>query len=350
MTVSSESLRTDPAAWDAFVEAAPNGAYPQLTAWADVKRPNGWRAERVVVDGAAGQLGLQLLVRDLRPLPWRIGYAPRGPVAAASDADAVAALTENLRAVGRRERLAEIVVDPEVEADHPLMGHLASAGWQPGTAVQADRTRLVDLRRPEVDLWADLRSKWRQYVTKARRDGVVVEDAGAAGIDEFYAIYVATARRAGFVHRSKGTYDAVVRAFEPGGRSRLLIARLADGTPAATLILVSCGRRVVEPYGGMTDAGAASRANYLLKWEAIRSSRERGFETYDMWGLAHPGIERFKAGFGGREVVYAGTRVLVLDRLGHAAIGAARRASVTAARLGRRSSGAAPAAATGDAT
>ena len=39
----------------------------------------------------------------------------------------------------------------------------------------------------------------------------------------------------------------------------------------------------------MTQAGADSRANYLLKWEAIRSSREAGATTYDLWGLAHAG-------------------------------------------------------------
>ena len=37
----------------------------------------------------------------------------------------------------------------------------------------------------------------------------------------------------------------------------------------------------------MTPAGADSRANYLLKWEAIRSSREQGATCYDLWGLAH---------------------------------------------------------------
>ena len=112
---------------------------------------------------------------------------------------------------------------------------------------------------------------------------------------------------------------------------------------------------VVEPYGGMTEAGAASRANYLLKWEAIRTSRERGFTTYDLWGVAHPGIEHFKSGFGGREVRYAGGRTLVLDQVGHIAVGLARRAAVAVARArhGIRGGGAAgtsAAGAGGDAT
>jgi lipid II:glycine glycyltransferase (peptidoglycan interpeptide bridge formation enzyme) len=332
MSGVSARVGADPEAWDAFVEAAPTGAYPQLSAWAEVKAPNGWRAERIVAAGRGGTIGMQLLIRDLRPSPWRIGYGPRGPIGAVADAAAVADFTAEVRGVARRERLVHVLVDPEVEVDHPLLDHLAAAGWQPAAGVQTERTRLVDLARPEDELWGDLRSKWRQYVNKARREGVTVADAGADGLDEFYRIYVDTARRAGFIHRARAAYDDVFRAYDRGGRARLLMARLADGTPVATLMLLTCGRRVIEPYGGMTEAGAASRANYLLKWEAIRSSRERGFGVYDMWGLSHPGIEHFKAGFGGREVTYAGGRALVVDRLGSLAMGLARKASVMLAR------------------
>ena len=325
------ALREDPDAWDAFVESAPTGAYTQLSAWADVKRPNGWRVERIVAQGADGPIGMQLLIRDLRPLPWRIGYAPRGPVGS-FDRQAVQSLTEELRRVGRARRLVHVLIDPEVDAGDALVGHLAAAGWRDSEGVQTPRSRLVDLARPEEELWSDLRSKWRQYVNKARKAGVTVEDSGAAGLDDFYRIYVETAERAGFIHRAKSAYDDVFRAFDRRGRARLLTARLGDGTPAATLLLLSCGRRVIEPYGGMTQAGADSRANYLLKWEAIRSSRERGFAVYDMWGLSHPGIEQFKAGFGGREVTYVGGRALVVDRLGSAAVGLARTVNVALAR------------------
>ncbi len=88
---------------------------------------------------------------------------------------------------------------------------------------------------------------------------------------------------------------------------------------------------MVEPYGGMTQAGAESRANYLLKWEAIRRSAEAGASVYDMWGLAHAGIEQFKAGFGGREANYVGAFDLVDDPAA-----ARRRWSPGPARLGAR--------------
>jgi lipid II:glycine glycyltransferase (peptidoglycan interpeptide bridge formation enzyme) len=304
----------------------------QLSAWAEVKARNGWRAERHVVDGASGPLGLQLLTLARRGIPWAIGYAPRGPIGAVEDREAIASLTAELRAAGRARRLVEIGVDPEVEVGHPLVAALLAAGWRPAPSLQPDRSRLLDLTPSEDELWAGVRSKWRQYVNKARRGGVTVEDAGESGLEAFYDIYLETGRRAGFVVRAPQAYADVYRAFARGGRARLLLARLADGTPVATQILLACGRRVIEPYGGMTEAGAESRANYLLKWEAIRTSREHGFRTYDMWGLAHPGIEQFKAGFGGREAAYAGTFTLVLNPAVREAVGIARRAQVAVAR------------------
>jgi lipid II:glycine glycyltransferase (peptidoglycan interpeptide bridge formation enzyme) len=94
----------------------------------------------------------------------------------------------------------------------------------------------------------------------------------------------------------------------------------------------------------MTAAGGDSRANYLLKWEAIRSSRERGATSYDLWGLATGGIAHFKTGFGGREIRYIGAWDLVLNPLGRQVYLGAQAARVAWARtrhgLSRRGGGA----------
>jgi lipid II:glycine glycyltransferase (peptidoglycan interpeptide bridge formation enzyme) len=331
---SADQLRVDPAAWDAFVAAAPTGAYPQLSPWAEVKAVNGWAAERVVADAAAGPIGAQLLTHRLGPTPFSVGYAPRGPIAPTFDTEGVRAFTEAVRASARKHRLTHVTIDPEVERGHPLAGLLAGAGWRRGTKVQPDRSRLVDLERPEEAVWGDLRSKWRQYVGKARRAGVVITEGTEADLPAFYEIYRDTARRAGFIHRAASAYSDVYGAYARKGLARLLFARTAGGEPVATLMLLQCGRRVIEPYGGMTVGGAESRANYLLKWEAMRSSREHGAAVYDMWGLAHPGIAQFKAGFGGREVHYIGAWELVTNRPLRAAVLTVQQTRVRIARRG----------------
>jgi peptidoglycan pentaglycine glycine transferase (the first glycine) len=334
----------DDAAWDAFVEATDTGSYLQLMPWAAVKAVNGWRSVRLTVgDPARPTIGAQILVRRPRPMPWAFAYAPRGPVTGDWRPEQVEAFGANVRdrLTAVAGRVSHLRIDPEVEADGPddrdgaLRDALRANGWRPGAAIQPGSTRLIDLTAPEESLWSDLRKKWRQYVNKARGGGVTVTDGGDADLGVFYRIYRETADRAGFLIRTEGAYRDVWRAFAPGGHARLLLARHADGEPVAALFLIRCGSRVVEPYGGMTAAGAESRANYLLKWEAIRSSREAGARVYDLWGLAHPGIAHFKTGFGGREVRYVGAWDLVLDPLGRQVYSAAQGARVWWARRRR---------------
>lgn len=357
----------DPEAWDRFVEAGQPGSYLQLSGWATVKAVNGWSAHRLLTepgtaDGAAGtptsdgtpagarigarigaQIGAQILVRRPRLMPWGFAYAPRGPVSSAWSGDQVETFTREARGTlpTLGGRVSHLRIDPEIEVDGPLdrdgatRRALRTAGWRPAAPIQPNATRIVDLRADETALWGDLRKKWRQYVNKARNAGITVVDGGPTGLAEFYRIYRETADRAGFLIRTEAAYRDVWNAYAPGGRARLLFARTRDGEDVATLFLVRSGPRVVEPYGGMTTVGADSRANYLLKWEAIRSSREAGATSYDLWGLATGGIAHFKTGFGGREVRYIGAWDLVLDPAGRRTYELAQRGRVWWARRRR---------------
>jgi lipid II:glycine glycyltransferase (peptidoglycan interpeptide bridge formation enzyme) len=315
------------AAWDAFVESVEPGSYLQLSGWASVKAVNGWVAQRLVDRAsldAGPSLGAQILVRRPRPLPWGFAYAPRGPVLRRWDADGLRGFTELVRRGlrGRSGRISDLRIDPEIELDGPLdpdgatRRALRDLGWRPAPSIQPSSTRIIDLTADEAALWGDLRKKWRQYVNKARGGGIVVVDGEGDRLPEFYRIYRETADRAGFLIRTEAAYRDVWDAYRPSGRARLLFAETAEGEPVATLFLVRSGPRVVEPYGGMTTVGADTRANYLLKWEAIRTSREQGATSYDLWGLATGGIAHFKTGFGGREVRYIGAHDLVLDPVG----------------------------------
>jgi lipid II:glycine glycyltransferase (peptidoglycan interpeptide bridge formation enzyme) len=305
-----------------------------------VKAVNGWRSVRLVTAAPGGPIGAQILVRRPRPMPWGFAYATRGPVAAAWSPDAVGAFTADVRRRLRHVagRVSHLRIDPEIEAggrldeDGAIRRALAANGWRRSAPVQPEVTRIIDLRPDEAALWSDLRKKWRQYVNQARSKGYEVVDADGDRLPEFYAIYRETAARAGFLIRTEQAYRDVWQAYRPTGQARLLFAEDPDGQPQAALFLVSCGPRVVEPYGGMTARGAQDRANYLVKWEAIRSSRALGATSYDLWGLATPGIAHFKTGFGGREVRYAGTWDLVLDPLGRTAFDVAQRGRVLVER------------------
>jgi lipid II:glycine glycyltransferase (peptidoglycan interpeptide bridge formation enzyme) len=330
-------LQDDPAAWDAFVASAANGSFPQLTAWADANATKGWHARRVVAEGADGPVGAQLLIHRMRPGPWSRAYAPRGPVAAELGAASVRAFTAAVREVARETGLARVVIDPELDADGPGAGWLRDAGWRPQSAIQIDRTRLVDLRRGEAALWSDLGSSTRWSVNKARRSGLVVVEAGVDGLLDFERLYLATAQRVGF--EPSAAFGAVYRAFASRGAARLLLCRGPGGDALAALVLLDCGDRVIELYGASSDEGGRLRANHLTKWEAIRASAARGMARYDMWGTDEAGVATFKAAFGGSERRYVGAWLLVTSAMGDLALTAVQRGRDLARRSARRATG-----------
>jgi peptidoglycan pentaglycine glycine transferase (the first glycine) len=318
--------------WDAFVCGHPLATYLQRSGWARVKAANGWTSRLVEArTPEGGRIGARVLLRRPRAVPWTFAYAPRGPLATSWDEVSLDAWGAVLRATlgGRQSLVAHVRIDPEIELDGQLdrdgatIGALRRLGWRPAPEVQPSVTRVVDLAAGEEALWSDLRKKWRQYVNRARTLGVTVADVDAdadpAAFPTFHRIMTETSRRTGTPIRTEAAYRDVWDAFRPDAGVRLLMARDAAGEAQAVLLLVRAGTRVVEPYGGMTLGGAESRANYLLKWEAIRTSREAGATSYDMWGLVHPGIRQFKEGFGGREVALIGAWDLPLSRVGAAA-------------------------------
>jgi peptidoglycan pentaglycine glycine transferase (the first glycine) len=312
---------TEAAAWNAFVESAPYHAFPQLWEWGEVRALAGWRPLRLAIGPTRDEpvAAVQLLLRPIPIVGWHLAYAPRGPVGRLDDPVVREATVSALRRIGGTERIATVRVDPEVGVGAPFGAGLMQPPWRAAPRVQPPMTRLIDLSLGEDRLRAGLRRKHRQYVNKAERDGVGIErfdgaappDAISPALADFNRIYQLTAARAGFVARQAAYYERVWSLFAPSGRVRLSFA-LVDGERVATLFHFVCGDRVVESYGGMTDRGAETRANYLLKWSAIAGFARDGFAVYDLWGLATGGIRQFKEGFGGEEVAYVGARDLAL--------------------------------------
>ena len=314
---------TDPVVWNRFVEHARYRSFPQLWEWGELRQTFGWRALRIGVgSGPRGVpiAGAQLLIRRLPLIGWGLAYAPRGPIGEMDDPEVRAAMYAALRAVAGRYRIATVKVDPETSRATPYGRWLLERPWRPSRKVQPPSTRVIDLSPPEDALWAAMRRKHRQSVNRARREGVGVEvverstslDDVARALRDFHRIYEETARRAGFVARHLRYYERLWEVFSPAGHVNLYFAT-RGGERVATLFHFVVGGRVATVYGGMTEPGAALRANYLLRWEAMSRAKRAGSQSYDLWGLATEGIRQFKEGFGGETRAYVGARDLPLN-------------------------------------
>lgn len=317
---SAAALRTDDSEWNAFVAASSAPSFLQATPWAAVKRPNGWRAARIVVDGGErmGPVGAQVLVRNPRPLPKGFGYAARGPLAAGRvDAAVLRCFTEAARAAAKGLGIAHLRIDPEVEdPDGSIAEALRELGWRPAPDIQPRSTRIVDLSPSEEELLAGLRKKTRQSLRKAQNEDVTVVRAGAERLPEFHATLAGTMDRVGLPSRSLGFFRDLWAAYDAAGRAMMLLAQTGTGQVVSGTLLVGWGPTLVALYGGTNARGRDLNAKYLINWAGLTEAKAAGYAQYDLWGLPNEGIAYFKAGWGGRQVDYVGAWDLVIDPLG----------------------------------
>ena len=269
----------DAVTWDAFVAASAQPSHLQASAWAAIKRRNGWTPLRVAADGPAGPVGGQLLVTRPRGVPWGMGYLPRGPVAHARRWTPGAATPSPARV---REAAAAALgsgwvrMEPEVADDADAPGRLLAIGLGAGAPhVQPERHSHHRPRpRTKRRSWPGCTASAASRSPSRSGWGSGWSNAGGERLGEFYAIHTDAMRRAGIAARTEATYRDMWAELAPRGMARLLFAEDgATGHALATLFLVSCGPRVVDLYGGTTMEGGRLRANYLLKWEAIRRFR-----------------------------------------------------------------------------
>jgi len=291
---------TDKEQWDEYV-LEHEGHPLQLWGWGQVKAGHGWAAERVFAhDSEDGRIvgAAQLLVRRL-PFPLRsFAYVPRGPIVEeASRSDFLNALAVLAK---RDHRSVAISVEPDTfDFDPP-------AGWQRSeNKILSPHTILLDLKKSESDLLADMVKKTRQYIRKSASEAITIKQVRSKEeLAECLAIYKLTAERAGFnLHNDQYYYDVfnLMKDHSP------VFATYLDGKVISFLWMAISADTAYELYGGMNEEGQRLRANYALKWYVIRKTKEWGLTKYDFGGLVVGGVSIFKQGWASEETSFSGT-------------------------------------------
>jgi hypothetical protein len=131
-----------------------------------------------------------------------------------------------------------------------------------------------------------------------------------------------TARRDGFGAHTVGYYRRAYDLFHTRGGCELLVAEY-ESRPLAAIMVFTQGTRAWYFYGASTPHERNRMPTYLLQWEAMRWAKSRGCTQYDLWGVPDAdrdqleaqfvsrtdglwGVYRFKRGFGGALVRWAG--------------------------------------------
>lgn len=157
----------------------------------------------------------------------------------------------------------------------------------------------IDLSQPEEVLWSKLSSDRRRCIRKARRNGVVIEEAHDLDFSrEFYHQLEDVFAKQSLVP----TYGLIrvqelMKALLPTDRLLLLRARDSNGRCIATGIFPAMNQTMYFWGGASYRKFQILHPNEAIQWYALRYWRERGMRVYDMGGGG-----KYKAQYGGYEI------------------------------------------------
>lgn len=285
------------------------GSLFQSVCWSELK--SAWQ-RRVITVRRDGVLtgGVSVLLRRVPFTPWKLLYAPRGPVCDPSDKETLAAITRGIRELAKRERGYLFKTDPDVLlCDDAFQRSMASLGYRllPETwafeRIQPQHLARIDLRgKNEAQVLSGMKQKTRYNIRLAERRGTEIRVCGLEALDAFYEIMLETGKRDGFAVRPKRYFERMLSSL--GNHARLYMAYYAD-KPIAGAIAAQYGNQMWYLYGASSARHREQMPNYLLQWQMIRWAIASGCDVYDFRGVSGGqeenkvmGLWRFKGGFG----------------------------------------------------
>lgn len=321
-----EALEKDKAAFD---RAA---VHPlQSWAWGEFRRKTGVAVERLVGVDEKNRVttAVQVTFHRLPKMPFTVGYCPRGP-------EPTKEMLEALRELGKNHRALFIKLEPNVVVPineelgvrdkgkiEKVRSFLLINGCVRGRSLFTDYSFQVDLTQSEAELLKRMKSKTRYNVRLAERKGVkIMVDNSDEAFREYLTLTQETTKRQGFYAHSPAYHTKMWQVLREADIAHLLKATY-QGKTVVTWIVFLFNEVLYYPYGASSSEDRMVMASNLMMWKAMRLGKRNGAKLFDMWGSlgSSPderdpwyGFHRFKEGYGGTLMEFAGSFDLVLSQ------------------------------------
>lgn len=322
----------------------------QSWAWGEFKALHRWPTERVLVSDGDGKplAGAQILFREVAGVA--LAYVPKGPVVDWQDRPVVDELMRGIRQATRKHRALYLKIEPNELEDPALTALLAERyGFQvsnehiqPISTIRVDlsgESGDLDAKKPLLGSWLERMESKHRYNTKlATRRGVTCRLAEPADFGTFYQLMVVTGQRDKFGIHTASYYRDAWEIFKnsPRGNAAVVLAE-KEGKVLAAAVVFAFGDESAYLYGASSDEDRRDMPTYLVQWTAMLWAKEQGAKYYDFWGIPEEvgkagielendkleqknvredlwGVYRFKQGFGGEVIRYAGAFDLPYNR------------------------------------
>lgn len=295
--------------WDRFVSSHPSGSFLQSPGWGEWMETQGRQTMRPAVTDNDGSIlvGAQILTTAIPKLGGHYIYVPYGPLTVGENPDALNLFLDSIKKRFTTAWFLRLEPKQFLLAEDRVTPHT-----QPG------KTLVLDLTKSEEELLSDMHHKTRYNIRVAERHGVVVETGNVA---EAVALIQETSKRQGFKDHPAQYYTKLCEFFASNKSVNTKTYTTSfNGRILASSLMVDYGPTRTYLFGGTHDADRNVMAPYLMHWQAIKDAKQKGFKTYDFWGIETasgqtPGFVRFKLGWGGQQIHYPSAEDIVYKPL-----------------------------------
>jgi lipid II:glycine glycyltransferase (peptidoglycan interpeptide bridge formation enzyme) len=194
---------------------------------------------------------------------------------------------------------------------------------------------VIDIRKPEEQLLAEMKAKTRYNIGLAQKKGVRIVTSHKSQVtseihgDAFLRLTKDMARRQGISVHSEQYYRKMIETLPPK-MLKIYVAEY-DGKIIAANSILFFGDTATYLHGASGNEHRNLMAPFLLQWQAILDAKKRGCVRYDMGGvkmshvtchMSHgwEGITKFKTGFSPltAPVVFPGSYDIIINPMKYA--------------------------------
>lgn len=277
--------------------------------------------DKTIIEDFDGKAHALMIVRNAKR--GRYLEIPCGPLLDWNNKKVVKDVFDKIAEIGKREKCIFVRIRPQLNALPENLKKLADLKLEKSPMhLAAEHTVMIDLRKTEDELLADMRRQTRYEVRRAEKLNIHVDKSNSLEVfKEFHAVQTETAKRQNFVPPSLKTLLAEREAF--GDDIMIYVAKNEDNKPIAYGMIIRGGKEGDYYEAASTELNHKLPGAYALLWQAMKDLKADGYERFNLWGIAPPnqpnhryaGVTTFKTGFGGEVVEYVPAHDLILSKV-----------------------------------
>lgn len=336
--------------YESFVKSHKNGSFMQSYYWSKVKSE--WKHEIIVSRNDNGEIigSMLILIKTAPIFKYSLLYAPRGPVCNLYDKEVFLDLLSGVKELAKKYNAYKFTIDPFVlEGDEEFIKLANSLGFLHTPKLKDFETiqtrnnyMLLNLNdKTEDEVFKNFHNKWRYNVRVALKHNVECKVCGKEKLKDFYKLYEVTGKRDGFLCRPISYFEKMLDSFKDD--ISLYICYYNDQAISGS-ITTFYGNKACYVYGASDNSLRNVMPNHLMQWTMIKEALKRHCDTYDFQGIPVDlsgnspmhGVYKFKKGFNGECVLFAGEFDYVLNTTGNKIVTAGMKTVQKAKKVRRK--------------